>query len=118
MYLTDMMTLDEVHKNTLDPNHPGYTNFNKVNCLKFGVIDRVNICMDISRDANLTSSSSSSSSSVQRVQIATVMKTIMEQQSAEYNLAPVDSIQVRLPPPSRVYMCLCVCVSVWCVGWL
>jgi hypothetical protein len=23
MYLTDLMTLDEVHKNTLEPGHPG-----------------------------------------------------------------------------------------------
>lgn len=57
MYLTDLMTLDEVHKNMLEPSQPTYINFTK------------------------------------RVQIASVMKKILEQQSADYALQPIDCIQ-------------------------
>jgi hypothetical protein len=46
-----------------------------------------------------------------RVQIAAVMKKILEQQGAEYALQPIDCVQVRTPH-SRHASC-----APLCVGW-
>lgn len=82
MYLTDLMTLDEVHKNTLEPAHPGA--FVVQPSLSFGHIADAICRQPCAGYINFT----------KRVQISSVMKTILDQQSAEYALQPIDCIQV------------------------
>lgn len=80
MYLTDLMTLDEVHKNTLEPIHPGM------------------LCWFSAASLGLTphfvSVLPGYINFTKRVQISSVMKIILEQQSAEYALQPIDCVQV------------------------
>ncbi len=86
------MTLDEVHKNMLEPSQPSTLPFQSLrrpwrqrcSCLTTEPMPIVVCCVNRPAYINFT----------KRVQIASVMKKILEQQSADYALQPIDCIQV------------------------
>jgi hypothetical protein len=91
MYLTDLMTLDEVHKNMLEPSQPSTHSLSPESSMAPALLllnHRTNAivvcCVNHPAYINFT----------KRVQIASVMKKILEQQSADYALQPIDCIQV------------------------
>lgn len=91
MYLTDLMTLDEVHKNMLEPSQPSTHSPSPESSMAPALLllnHRTNAivvcCVNHPAYINFT----------KRVQIASVMKKILEQQSADYALQPIDCIQV------------------------